>query len=297
MPEAYQSVAQRYAASIAQSRYQFNNPTVVNIDSKIEKNAQKQALVHTFPNDLPKHYFEMIQYPYNPLGFSEAEQFYRLPLPIDLVDSKTINYTDGFNIVGSLASLGAQGIFGNAVREITQVAGAVAQLGNVAIKAGGLSINNLNLVTLDLPSFQKFNLTFNLAPKTREESEAINNIIFNLKKYSHPEGEETTGFNLILRFPRFFFLCFRPSPEYLYKFKPCVIENITVNYNPRGGVGFYKTSSIGMDNLSIPESVLLQIHFRELEVWLQHNFVAKSSTVSSPTGNPADAISRNWIGF
>ena len=52
-----------------------------------------------------------------------------------------------------------------------------------------------------------------------------------------------------------------PSDEYLYKFKPAVIESMQVNFAPGNTPGFFKNSQA-------PTEVLLTIQVKEIVYWL-----------------------------
>jgi hypothetical protein len=56
----------------------------------------------------------------------------------------------------------------------------------------------------------------------------------------------------------------------MYKFKPCVCDNFTVNYAPGGRAAFYRngTGTVG-DNP--PAQVQIVAHFIELEFWIEGN--------------------------
>ena len=301
MPAAFQDVAQQIAqntqtlGNLSATRYPSPVSTV---EKLIDLNSSKSVQTYVFPSDIPKHHFSIYEYSSPSATTRQLEQIYILPLPRTLTDSKSINYNDGFNIIGSIGALAAAGgnlaggVKGGVVAAVGQSMQNIEGVAQAAIKTlsgGGLSINNLNMVTLDIPQFQRFSLDFILAPKTRDESDEINNIAFNLKKYSHPSGafKGGTGVNLVLSFPRIYLMAFNPSPKYLYKFKPCVIENITVSYAP-AGTTFYK-----VEGESIPESLHLHLQCKELEVWVQENFPG-----GQPSSNPFDSISnRGWYGL
>jgi hypothetical protein len=296
MPTAFQDVALQIVQNtqtlgdLANTRY----PSPQSVADKIASSYDNNSIsTYVFPGDIPKHHFSIYEYSITGVTARQLQQIYVLPLPRTLTDSKSINYNDGFNIIGSIGALVAAGgnLAGGVKGGVVATAGqfllqSVQGAGQAAIKTlsgGGLSLNNLNMVTLDIPQFQRFSLDFILAPKTKKESDELNMIIFNLKKYSHPEGSwEAFGVKLVLKFPRIYLMAFNPSPKYLYKFKPCVIENITINYAP-SGTAFYK-----VDGESVPEAVHMHLQCKELEVWIQENF---KSSMQQPTSNPFDSIS------
>ena len=201
-----------------------------------------------FPSDLPKHYFIIQEYKWltgQAAGQGPNNTIY-LPMPAQIIDNKQIHYNEGFNLFTQTARRAAQGMTGS------------------IIGTTGLGVNNMNSVTLDIPDFQKFTLDFHLAPKSPNESLEIDGIVKVLKKYSHPVN--IAGRSL-LGFPSRWQMAF-VKDDFLFKFKPCVIENIQVTY-PNN---FFKA------NNTVPESVQIHLQCKELEVWLDSDFPDPSAT-------------------
>jgi hypothetical protein len=66
--------------------------------------------------------------------------------------------------------------------------------------------------------------------------------------------------------PKIFAPHFFTNEFYLYKFKPCVLENMAVNYTSSGAPAFY--SSTGT-----PDTVELRLSFIEVEFWFNGQYV------------------------
>ena len=70
------------------------------------------------------------------------------------------------------------------------------------------------------------------------------------------------------------------QPKYLYRFKPCVCESITVNYTPAGQPAFH-TKSPDTDNLNAVEGMDISMRFLSLEYFLAGDF--KNSNLAFDT--------------
>ena len=100
---------------------------------------------------------------------------------------------------------------------------------------------------------RQFSFTFTLIPNSEKESEDIKKIILALKKYSSPSLKNSA----IMIAPRFFW--FRFSNETLQKLtgiRPCIINNISVNYSHSGTL---ETTFDGM-----PKGIELSVSISEL---------------------------------
>ena len=80
--------------------------------------------------------------------------------------------------------------------------------------------------------------------------------------------------NFFFEFPKVFKLSFSPNENFLYAFKPAVMESISVNYTPSGSPNFYgKTGA--------PDGITLTMNFWELEYWLSED--AQSNGIAETT--------------
>ena len=90
---------------------------------------------------------------------------------------------------------------------------------------------------------------------------------------------------LVMVFPKIFTMYFNPNIRYLYKFKPCVLSSIKVDYNGGQPVpSFYKSPNAPSE--SPPESVMVVMNFLELEYWIERDFKMLNDL---PTNDPFDA--------
>lgn len=274
-----------------------SNPNSI-IEARMANNLMSKYI---FPPDIPKYNFSVIEYePFRPAGnidfdpsavtleqFTESiknlssgvvnsistpadilpnirrlsnaihtldpKKIYKLPLPTPIIDSYTVGYDQNYGYLDGAASVFNSG----------------------ATAATGLLVNSMKTVTLNTPQYRRFDFTWKLAPKSFREAQTIQRIILSLRKAMTPK--RGVG-RFILHFPRIFGLYFHPNIKYLYKFKPCVLESISVDY--MGGnpfPSFYKAENTfdGTDGaselLSVhspPESVVINTRWLELEYWL-----------------------------
>lgn len=191
-----------------------------------------------------------------------ARGTYRLPMPMQgLEDSYSVQYNDGFQFFPK--QLGA------------------VQRG--AEQVSGLYQNTFKSITLDAPEFRNFQLRWKLSPKDLPESTTIQTILYRIRRGMTPD---TILARTLFVFPNVFWVGFTNS-QYMYKTKPAVIRNMSVDYTGGQGVpSFYRTTE------NAPESVILTLTFLELEYWIRDNF--QPGNESLPSDNPFDPQLLNW---
>jgi hypothetical protein len=127
----------------------------------------------------------------------------------------------------------------------------------------GVAPNQFLTVLLKGPAYKKHDFTWTLSPRNRAESENIRQIIYFLKG-AMLVRRPTLGFFLP---PKIFTPKFNKNDNYLYKFKPCVLENLSVNYSPSGAPAFYSQTGA-------PDAVELKLSFLEIEFWFSEDYGA-----------------------
>jgi hypothetical protein len=68
----------------------------------------------------------------------------------------------------------------------------------------------------------------------------------------------------LLKYPNMAIISLSPNQDYLYKFKPCVIESMSVNYASAGMPSFFKRSDAPVD-------VTISLNLLEIEYWLKED--------------------------
>jgi hypothetical protein len=204
-----------------------------------------------------------------------------LPIPAGITDANHIEYAaEALGDLGGLAAAGA-----GAVREPGNVSGAGATAAGIGAAAAasslgaavskmtggsnvtgaaaqifGMTKNSFQVIMLKGPSYKKHEMNWKLAPKSQAESDDLLKMIKDLNNWSAPGllfGES------YFTFPKVFNISF-VGTDYLYKFKPCVCTDVSVNYTASGVPSFFKNGA--------PESVNLKLSFWELEYWLSGDF-------------------------
>lgn len=199
-----------------------------------------------------------------------------LPLPENLQDTLNLNYdTVDLGAVGvgvksgeavgeALKDSGVGGAvtaFGDRfagdaeylARTLSQISGAVS--GAINIASGNVP-NPFTTAIFKSVELRRHNLNFRLTPETPEDSAAINSIINEFKVHALPKRDKN-----FLTMPdqveiQFF------GTNALYGFARCVIQGITVNYNPSNAPAFFKNSG-GL--IGAPQSVEIQLQLSEIE--------------------------------
>ena len=203
----------------------------------------------------------------------KTKNIIKIPLPIrGLQDQFDVMYDQNFN-------------YGLSTGTAAEIGGVVGR----GLAASGLAINTFKSVTLSVPQFRRHNLTFKMAPKDFNEAKAIQKIAYLLRRAMTPK--RAAG-GLLFEFPDIFLIAFSPNSKFLYKFKPCVLERINVDYT--GGnqaPGFYRQQ--GNPSNAPPESVVITLQFLELEYWLDdtgNSSDYKTDGEGLPQSDPLDVF-------
>jgi len=107
--------------------------------------------------------------------------------------------------------------------------------------------------------FRKFNMSFTFTPSSKEEADAVREIIKTFRKNAAPNIGGILGFFYIP--PSQFMITYcsgNGSNQYIHQFKRSVLEDITVNYAPNGW-------SAHSDDYS-PVQTTISLTFKELEL-------------------------------
>lgn len=150
----------------------------------------------------------------------------------------------------------------------------------------GYSPNQFFTVLLKGPTFKRNEFIWKLSPNSPDEAMAINKIIRKLNNAMAP-GLFAGG--LMFSFPRVFTISIMPNSRYMFKFKPCVLENLTANYTGAGRNAFLRADSVTAGR-NAPEFIELRLRFMELEFWLTGDFGQDHGS-----DNPADVYGANWF--
>ncbi len=199
-----------------------------------------------------------------------------LPLPINIIDSLSINYT-----TASLGNFAAGFAFGTDASKQFQNGGSLAEPGldaaNYIIRsaigaAGGAAAtaftgnvpNPFAANVFENVEPRGFNFQFNIQPKTPQESDNIRAIINWIRYYALPAPN-----GYLLEVPWDWELGFL-NTDYLYSFSRCALTRMEVNYTQTGGAVFFESNA--------PKDIVLNLEFREI-------FPLNQTVLTNFTGN------------
>jgi hypothetical protein len=173
--------------------------------------------------------------------------------------------------VGSTIGSAAAGAAINGVAKAAEslVPGSASQ----GLQLVGLAQNPFLTVLFKQPTFKRHQFSWKLTPNNFQESNTLRDII-NVFKYNMlPAMAPSTG-GTLLKYPNMVFIQLSPKEDYLYKFKPCVIESMSVNYASAGMPSFFKGSDA-------PTDVTLSINLLEIEYWLKEDIAGNSARIEA----------------
>lgn len=179
---------------------------------------------------------------------------YKLPIPMRLTDSNAVEWgAEKLGLVGSAQA-------GEIIQAIQSVAvknaGTLGQLYQVN---QGVAPNEFLTLMFKSPTYKKFSLSFKLSPNTPAMSSKVHQMIRNFKNAQAP-----TDMGAIFKYPNLFFIKFHGS-DYLFDFKPAVLESFIVDYAAAGVPAFYRGTGA-------PESYNITMNFQEIEFWMAGDF-------------------------
>lgn len=120
-------------------------------------------------------------------------------------------------------------------------------LGAVPNPHVAVNFNNVKLRT--------FSFNWKFSPNSAEESAELVSIIQTLQRRSLPEKD-----GVLLKYPSQCKIEFRPTPfNELFKFKPCVIDAININYAPTGIPSFFRGTQL-------PTEIDLGLSLQEIQI-------------------------------
>lgn len=202
----------------------------------------------------------------------DTQTIYRLPLPRPLTDQFSVSYDENFSLLEQVQA--RAGLLG-------RLSGEAANLARPA----GYLVNSFKTVVLDQPNFREHNFTWKLGAKAFHESQTLQTILFKLRQGMTPKRKIGRG---VLEFPNIFVMYFTPNVQYLYKFKPCVLKSLSVNYMGGQEMPAFFNPPSGSVKDSAPESVEIQTSWLELEYWIHGNSEEESDYKTDGNGMPSN---------
>lgn len=219
----------------------------------------------------------------------------RLPVPRQIVDRLGVEWGEAANesVVGAaiestlyevkrgrdpLSSGGtvladtASGLTAMAARESLNKANVPGLTLETALQPLGFAVNPFLTVLFKQPKFKTHEFTWTLAAKNPEEATTINAIVQSFRYHMLPDIAKGSG-GTLLDYPDMVHIRFFNNDSFLYRFKPCVVQSVSVDYAPEGP-SFFKGSS------NVPAQVRLSISLLEIEYWVKDSFEQEMSTIN-----------------
>jgi hypothetical protein len=153
------------------------------------------------------------------------------------------------------------------------VGGLAGQTVSALSALSGITTNPFEVILFKSPEFRRHSFSWNFIPNSLEESQKLQQLIETFKYHSLP-GISAAG-GVFFSYPEILKINFRPSDEYMYKFKPCVIDSVRVNYAPNKP-SFVKSSGA-------PTAIQFQINLQEIEIMTKADFLRDQRGIYRPT--------------
>lgn len=189
-----------------------------------------------------------------------------------LMDNVTGNPAPGQNV---------QSIMNQAETATGAAALALRKLANEVVPGAGAMIDiktqsvvnpySLSLFQSVVPRAHQ--LQFRLIPRNQSDSQVIRKIIQQFQYHSLPSRKDKFFLTMPDEVEMSFF-----GTDKLFKFAPCVINNVSVNYAPFGPASFF-----GADNS--PTGIELTISFQEIEALTRESYEAEGVTGATGGSN------------
>lgn len=236
--------------------------------------AQKTITNFTFPSDLitdSRQFYTQIQF-VKTIPFASEGSYGRpvgginLPIPKKLNDNQVLVWEEV-----SLTAMIAQGLLtagqfagngGNFSRRLALLGTAASQAGGAASTVAGMAgvaINPFLWMMFKSPAFKEFTLTWTFAPNNEQESNLLASIIRNFKINSLPSAS-----GAFYEYPDVALIRLFPNDVFTFKFKPCAVQSVQVDYTGGGVPSFFANGA--------PTIVNLTLFLKEIELWTKENY-------------------------
>lgn len=200
----------------------------------------------------------------------------KLPMPRKLNDNEILLWEEwnggakalaaAEGVVGGALGAGAGKVLGGRIGMGLGMLGSPAIAG--ALSAGidlaqistGKTINPFMFMMFKRPSFKEHTLQWTLAPRSQKESDTLKDIIKECKRSALPPKPS----GLLMDYPKIAMVQLfagKGKDQYLYKFKPCAVISVQVDYSATGLPAFFESGA--------PVAVNLTLNLKEIELWFQ----------------------------
>jgi hypothetical protein len=188
------------------------------------------------------------------------------------IDAAGADALGGNGIGGSPAAVQAvvsgSELFGAGVKGVNTEA-----LGTLLQRAQGFALNPQLQMIYRGTGLRTFNLSFTFTPKSKDEAQAVNNIINQFRFYASPSlgqrvGDTTTATtnSMFLIPPSLFDVEFYVNggrSEYLPRYGRCILDNLDINHAPNGFAAYDDGSMV---------QTTLELAFKEMDILTRDSF-------------------------
>lgn len=193
-----------------------------------------------------------------------------------LEENQTLRSSDigsiGSRFVESVVNVGGDTAAGFGITKANELLGKTGdafkgeklQLADI-LQPFGLAVNPFLTVMFESPEFKTHNFNWKLIPRDPEETRIINKMIRLFKYAQLPAIAQGSG-GTLMNYPNIVQVSFYGNDNYLYRFKPCAIQTVSVNYAPAATPSFFKGSQ------NIPTEIDFSISIKEIEYWTKMDF-------------------------
>lgn len=201
----------------------------------------------------------------------------RLPLPNQMVDNQEVQYTEeeagltagmainafqqsGGGGVGAAKAVGVAALGGLLGADRLSSSKAAA----LATQMMGVAVNPFLTVLFKSPKFKRHQLSWRLSPTNVKESATLNTILTTFRYNQLPSMSGAAG-GALLTYPNIVQISVSNSSSFLYRFKPAVIESLSINFTPGGQPSFFGRSGT-------PTEIEIRLSLLEIEYYLQDDY-------------------------
>jgi hypothetical protein len=216
--------------------------------------------------------------------FLRLEGSVRLPLPEGLRDNLSLGYTPadlGPAVGAALDAAAATQNGGRALFSQENVSAVAQGIGvgvaqnlinqNTGLQTAaqglqaflGMAVNPYQTILFEKPEFKTHNFSWKIMPKSEKESDEARKIYKTFQYHASPGISSGPG--LFFSYPSMVIVNLYPSSDFLYRFKPCVIRSVSVNYAGAGAPSFFKRTDA-------PTAMTLSIQLQEIEYWTANDY-------------------------
>jgi len=182
-----------------------------------------------------------------------------LPIPKKLNDVQTVIWES----VSATQTMGSavNALSGGRLSALTSVVGGPAAIAG-ALVPGGLSLNPHLFMLFKSPTFKEYTLSWTLAPKNEQESNTLADIITQFKYNMLPAS---TAGGLLFNYPSIAIIKMYPNDFFTFKFKPCAIKSVQIDYTGSGSPSFFKRTGA-------PTVVNINVLLQEIQYLTKDNY-------------------------